>query len=235
MASALRRLKHSVSNFAIIILAFASVVLLSLEVIFQLNPSQQTIVNTLDVIICALFLYDFLNHYQHSPNKNTFFKTHWWELIAVVPLVTPIIHVLNLVPLPLLAIVRLIRLGVRLRLIVLASFHYTKNPYLIYIVTLVAVVIFAGAGGFYYFENGPNPNVHSYWDGVWWALVTTATIGYGDIFPVTTGGRTVAVIVMFVGIALLGTFIATIESLLVSKSFKSVSEKKLSPKKPKRK
>jgi voltage-gated potassium channel len=40
----------------------------------------------------------------------------------------------------------------------------------------------------------------SIWDGIWWACVTMATVGYGDIYPHTTGGRVIGIVLMFVGI-----------------------------------
>lgn len=49
------------------------------------------------------------------------------------------------------------------------------------------------------------------WDGIWWAVTTVTTVGYGDIYPKTDGGRIIAMAIMFVGIgfvALLTAFIA---------------------------
>ncbi|MGD9721350.1 MAG: ion transporter [Pirellulales bacterium] len=53
-------------------------------------------------------------------------------------------------------------------------------------------------------------------DGLWWALVTLTTVGYGDLYPVTGWGRLVAAITMVVGIGILGTFISLIGSSLVT-------------------
>ncbi|MEJ0058022.1 MAG: potassium channel family protein [Bacteroidota bacterium] len=57
---------------------------------------------------------------------------------------------------------------------------------------------------------------------MWWSYVTITTVGYGDKFPVTTGGRIVAAILMTAGVGLFGTFTAYISSLLlVEKSNKT--------------
>ena len=40
----------------------------------------------------------------------------------------------------------------------------------------------------------------SSWDGIWWAITTVTTVGYGDSFPTMDEGRTIAMVVMFVGI-----------------------------------
>ena len=54
----------------------------------------------------------------------------------------------------------------------------------------------------------------------WWSIVTLTTVGYGDISPTTTGGRIVAILIMFLGIGLLGTLSATIASVLVDRKLK---------------
>ena len=51
-----------------------------------------------------------------------------------------------------------------------------------------------------------------YWDGIWWAVVTVTTVGYGDLYPTTVAGRIVAMLLMFVGIGFLAVLTATIAS-----------------------
>lgn len=53
---------------------------------------------------------------------------------------------------------------------------------------------------FYYSEKDKNTSVTSIPDAFWWAIVTIATVGYGDLYPITTGGRWVACILIFVSI-----------------------------------
>jgi voltage-gated potassium channel len=56
--------------------------------------------------------------------------------------------------------------------------------------------------------------------GIWWSIVTLTTVGYGDISPSTAGGRTLAVLIMFFGIGLLGTLSASLATLLIRKRMK---------------
>ena len=53
---------------------------------------------------------------------------------------------------------------------------------------------------FFYFEKDLNSTVTSIPDSIWWAIVTIATVGYGDFYPITTEGRFIACILIFVSI-----------------------------------
>jgi voltage-gated potassium channel len=52
-------------------------------------------------------------------------------------------------------------------------------------------------------RNAPQAQIATFSDALWWAIVTTTTVGYGDLAPVTTPGKLVAVGLMLTGIALL--------------------------------
>ncbi|MEM7347970.1 MAG: ion channel, partial [Chloroflexota bacterium] len=60
----------------------------------------------------------------------------------------------------------------------------------------------------------------SWLDGLWWSMVTLTTVGYGDISPVTVGGRLLAFIIMLIGVGLFGAFSATLASILVDQKIK---------------
>jgi voltage-gated potassium channel len=55
----------------------------------------------------------------------------------------------------------------------------------------------------------------TFWDGVWWAVVTVTTVGYGDLYPHTVPGRIVAIALMLVGIGFLAVLTATVASHFV--------------------
>jgi voltage-gated potassium channel len=64
-------------------------------------------------------------------------------------------------------------------------------------------------------ENAKGSNIHTYPDALWWAIVTVTTVGYGDRYPVSAGGRAVAVVLMLVGIGLIGVLTATVASVFI--------------------
>ncbi len=80
-----------------------------------------------------------------------------------------------------------------------------------------SVLLFVADFWIVHFERGRNPVFEGYGDGLWWALVTVTTVGYGDKFPITTGGRFVGAALILVGIGLVGLFMGKISSILVER------------------
>lgn len=61
-------------------------------------------------------------------------------------------------------------------------------------------------------------NIKSFGDGLWWAITTVTTVGYGDRFPTTSTGRVLAVCLMLVGISLMGVITASVAAWFVKMS-----------------
>ncbi len=79
-----------------------------------------------------------------------------------------------------------------------------------YISTTTLLVVLLGGFFFYIFELGRNEFVETFFDAVWWSVVTLTSLGYGDIYPVTTEGRIVGMILMFFGVILIGVIAGTV-------------------------
>ena len=71
---------------------------------------------------------------------------------------------------------------------------------------LVTVLEFVGLLELYFEEDAPGANITTAGDALWWGYVTATTVGYGDQYPVTTGGRISGLIMLTVGVALFATF-----------------------------
>jgi voltage-gated potassium channel len=65
-------------------------------------------------------------------------------------------------------------------------------------------------------EDAAGANITSAGDALWWGYVTATTVGYGDQFPVTTGGRITGLIMLTVGVALFATFSGFLASTFLS-------------------
>lgn len=80
-----------------------------------------------------------------------------------------------------------------------------------------AVLVINGAIIVYLYErHAPNSNIHTLGQSLWWSAVTVTTVGYGDFFPVTTGGRITACFIMGTGLLTLAVVTAQVASSFVT-------------------
>lgn len=194
------------------LLAFATVPALLLED-RATTPAIQSAASLANWIIWAAFCGEFAVRFAQAPRRAAFVRSAWLDLgIAIVsaPFLPEILQASR--TLRLLRAVRLLRamaffaVGLRFsrRALVHRHFHYVA------VVGLATVGL--GALGVFTVERGLNPAIDSFGDALWWAIVTTTTVGYGDVSPVTTAGRLIATGLMFTGIGVIGVFTATIAS-----------------------
>lgn len=85
---------------------------------------------------------------------------------------------------------------------------------------MVIIFIILCSALFYYSEVDVNPKINSILDALWWGFVTSTTVGYGDIYPITNAGRFIAIFVMLIGIGIFGFITASVASILVEKNLK---------------
>lgn len=88
--------------------------------------------------------------------------------------------------------------------------------------TLIGTAIIVVMAGF--IMAAVDPGISTPGEGVWWALVTVTTVGYGDVVPTTVTGRVFASVLIFIGLGLLSLLTATIAAALISRQESIVTQ-----------
>lgn len=149
------------------------------------------------------------------PNRGGWLRQHPLEL-AIVVLTPPFLPA----SLQALRVFRLLRL---LRLVVAA--RYARRAFSLdglRYAALLALLTTLGGGAAFAAAEGKGVST---WDGVWWAVTTMTTVGYGDLSPETDLGRVIAIAVMVVGIGFLTLIIGAVsERFIVAEVREEVEE-----------
>lgn len=205
-------------DILMMILAVASGVFLLLELTTNPSHEQSFWYGVADLTIASIFLTEFLINFIFSKSRKQYLKSNWWYLLAAIPVTDHMIqglHMLNL-----LRFARLVRL-VRVATGTKEIFHYLRRfnrpKHLVHITIVLVIVVFYGAIIFHSLENGINNNIVTVQDSLQWAAATVATVGYGDVHPVTTGGHVVGTILVISGTVVLAIFTAFFVSFLSPK------------------
>jgi voltage-gated potassium channel len=142
-----------------------------------------------------------------APEKRRWLRHHPLEL-AIVLLTPPF------APASLQA-ARFFRLLLVLRALAAASVVRTMLSLagLRYATLLALITVLGGGTAFAAVERGQHLSA---WDGVWWAIVTVTTVGYGDITPKTNAGRVIGIVVMLFGIGFIATLTAAIAQRFIA-------------------
>jgi voltage-gated potassium channel len=207
-------------NIFILVLTVLSLGVMVL-VVLPLEPAVHDVLMFYDNLICFVFLGDFLYNISGSrPRSEYFFKRRGWlDLLGSIP---------TLGIFRFTALFRLARLSRLARITrafrgqnqkeLVRDVVENRGQYALFItLLLVMLTLTISSVLVLYFETrGPDPNITTGGDALWWAFVTITTVGYGDYYPKTPGGRAVAIGVMFVGIAVIGALASILASLLVS-------------------
>jgi voltage-gated potassium channel len=142
-------------------------------------------------------------------------RAHWLEVVIVVvtpPFLPGILGVFRLARL--IRLLRLMRLGVLGGKALSAERTLTSRQGFRYLALLTGLLVVTAGASISAVDSGDFPNV---WRGMWWAVETVTTVGYGDYTPHSVSGRIVAVLLMLVGIGFLSILTATIASSFVSR------------------
>lgn len=148
------------------------------------------------------------------------------DLFAILPFYLPLLIPIDLRVLRILRMVRLLRIFKVNRytdaLSVVVSVLKNKANQLISSMLIVALLMIMSSVIMYNVENPAQPEVFTNaFSGLWWAIATFTTVGYGDIYPITTFGKFLSAI-----IALLGIGLVAVPTGIISAGFMEYTEKK---------
>jgi voltage-gated potassium channel len=197
-------------------LTFASLLLLLLTVIQLTTPlpaGREKFLNLAETGIWVFFVVSFGVEVAVSDDRIRFVRRHWLRAVMVV---IPFIGFLRIV-----SVVRFGQWIAYARLLLLS--HRTGSPALDILrrrhlgqVGLISVFVVGICAALEYLvESGaPHANIETFGDALWWAGTTLTTIG-SQLYPVTTGGKIVALTLMVYAVSVFTYFVASLASVLV--------------------
>lgn len=129
------------------------------------------------------------------------------DLLAILPFYLPFVFPVDLRVLRSLRLIRLLRLLKINRytnaLYVIGQVFKAKASQLISSVLVVGLLMLISSVLMYYIENPVQPDVfENAFSGLWWAVATFTTVGYGDIYPITAAGRFISAVIALLGIGM---------------------------------
>jgi voltage-gated potassium channel len=155
-------------------------------------------------LVWAVFVADYLARWALSRNRQKFVAGTAVDLVVIA--------------LPLLRPLRVLRLLTLLDILNRRASSSLRGRVAAYVGSATSLIIFCSALTVLDAErSNPDANITTFADALWWATTTVTTVGYGDRFPTTSGGRLVAVLLMVGGIALLGIVTAGLASWLIDR------------------
>ena len=206
-------------NLFILVLTVLSLVSM-VALLLPLNPQTTALLRVYDNTICGVFLIDFGITLRRSPDKRAYFfrQGGWLDLMGSIPSLgffefTGLFRLARLSRLA--RIARLLRESDRGQLV--ADVVNNRAQYAAVVTLLLGLIVLTLASTLVlqFESSSPDANITTGGDALWWAIVTITTVGYGDKYPVTPGGRVTAVFVMASGVGIIGALASILASILV--------------------
>jgi voltage-gated potassium channel len=214
-AEALERFEKQTA-WLMLALSLAIIPLLVIPLVTDLPRTALDVFFALDWFIWAAFAVEYIVRLYLAPSKGPFVRHNVIDLVVIV---VPFLRPLRIArSARMLRLLRASRVGVFL-LRGLDSIQDVLTRHKLHYTLLVASVVTVASGTLVAeLERGaPDPSIRSIADGLWWAVTTVTTVGYGDMSPKTAAGRGVAVVLMLVGVGLFGLLAASLASFLIER------------------
>lgn len=211
--------------FAIIIqcLIIISIITFSIETIPDLKPQTKHILESIEVFCIIIFTLEYLLRLFAVENKLKFVFSFFGiiDLLAILPFYLAFgVDLRSLRALRFLRLFSILKMARYNKAIkhFTRAIMYAKEEILLFLFITI-ILIYLSAVGIYYFENEAQPEVFSsIFDSLWWAVITLTTVGYGDVYPITVGGKVFTFIILLIGLGIVAIPTGIISSSL-TKSF----------------
>ncbi|MGO9877417.1 MAG: potassium channel family protein [Acidimicrobiia bacterium] len=194
-----------VTKYPMAVLGVAWLVIAVIVLSANVNGSPSLFLVSTLFVLWVVLLVEYLVRLVVTPDRRGYLKRRWVEPATVVVPPFQGWHVIGIEKMSLLFYEGELRVEAILR-------HHSLFRVLI---AAAATVVLGAWLVLLFDENAKGSNIHNYPDALWWAIVTVTTVGYGDRYPVSAGGRVVAAMLMLVGIGLIGVLTATVASVFI--------------------
>ena len=209
-----------VFDICIQLLIIISLVSFSIETLPGLSPRATLQLRAVETATVLLFTVEYaLRIYVASSRLRYIFSFYGLvDLLAILPFY--LATGLDLRALRAVRLLRLIRVFKLLRYSAASrrfhrAFLIAKEELLLCLFAAV-ILLFLAAVGIYYFEHQAQPEAFaSIFDSLWWAVATLTTVGYGDVYPITTGGRIFTFFVLLIGLGVVSVPAGLVAAALV--------------------
>jgi voltage-gated potassium channel len=171
----------------------------------DISPSIKTLIEAVQWICWLAFAVDLVYGIWTADNKKNYLKRHPLEIASVLlPFLRPV-RLMRVISFGGLAIQK-VAVGRQIAI----TFKVVLTSIFIAYISAVQITITERAV--------EGSNIKNFGDGLWWAITTVTTVGYGDRYPTTTEGRFLAVLLMLMGISLVGVITASVAAWFVKLS-----------------
>ena len=190
------------------LLAIALIPILLAPYLFSLSADSRGVLTALYYLIWGVFALDLVVCLAIAPRRLRYLRSHWFDVVLVVlPMLRPFGSLRLLRAVGAVAAADRSFVGIR---------RLARRRGLNYVLAVALVVVVCAGSLVTVFErNTPDATITSLPDGLWWAVTTITTVGYGDTFPRTSIGRGIGVALMLLGVALFGLITANLAALFV--------------------
>lgn len=179
----------------------------SLETLPNLSERSQNLLMIAEVIIVLLFTIEYALRVYVAERKTGYIFSFYGivDFLAILPFYLALgVDMRTLRALRLLRLFRLFKLARYNRAIerFVNAFTIAREEIIIFAMVTI-IMLYLSATGIYYFEHEAQPELFaSIFHSMWWAVVTLTTVGYGDMYPITVGGRIFTFVVLIIGIGI---------------------------------